>query len=331
MARENNALNYAEEYDERDGCGCAYEDNFTSCGCKSGKKHIKKEKCRAYSFVSKNPFDVGIAKQLEGNEYLVLLSGNHHSVSDYDHNKLPDFVGIGERPCRNYKTLTADELVNIWHIDKKYCDDPCFTKKSFKICHPNGFLNYYLTNGTNRSQVVEISEATIDTSQSDPALVLKVKILNKSDERLDLDGLYPRMFRVSLVIDHYGKIHNHTKNHSNSNRNTTVVQAPPSNYTFAPDYADYSKMMGPTTTTTANTTQSNQQTTQQQLAQQQQMGDGKKDDKKGKKKNAKKKNCKKIKDKKKRKECIKKKKENEKKKKENNGEERNTNDQKKKS
>lgn len=333
MAGEKNALDNAEEYDERGGCGCVYEEKMASCGCKYGnshkKNHHKKEKCRAYSFVSKNPFDVGIAKQLEGNEYLVLLSGNHHSVSDYDHDKLPDFVGMGERPCRIYKTLTTEELVDIWHINRNCGDDPCYTKKSFKVCHPNGFLNYYLTNGTNRSQVVEINEATVDTSQRDPTLVLKVKILSKGDDRLDLDGLYPRMFRVSLVVDHYGRIPSGKTKHHDHKRDTTVVQAPPSNFAFAPNFGDYSKFMGPTTTTT--TTQSNQQTTQQQLAQQQQMGISKKEEKK----KGKKKDCNKIKDKKKKKECLRKekKKKNEKKKKENNGDgkERVGNNQKKKS
>ncbi len=315
----DNQNNNDDEYDERGGCGCT-----VTCGCSvSGhsshkKERSKDEKCKSYSFVTKNPFDVGIAKQLDEDEYLVLLTGNHHSVSDYDHDKLPDWVGMGERPCRIYKTVTTEELVDLWQLDHRSKHDPCYRKKSFDVCHPNGFINYYLTNGTNRSQVVEIKDATVDCSQGDPTLILKVKILNKGDDRLDLDGLYPRMFRVSLVIDHYGKIHadkhRSDKHHSDKHHKErdTIVQAPPSIVTGPVNFGDYShgpvdqshgptmsdssKMMGPTTTTT----QSNQQTSQQQQAQQ--MGEGKKDKEKKKKKHEK---CKGLKGKKKKK-CLKK-------------------------
>ena len=300
----NGDLNHAEDYDTSGGCGCQA---VSSCGCQAVSScgyhsngvhhgHSKEKHCRAYNFVSKNPFDVGIAKQLDdvGDEYLILLSGNHHSVSDYDHDNLPDWVAMGERPCRIYKTIATDELVSIWDHNGSCWDDPCYTKKSFKKCPPNGFLNFYLTNGTNRSQVVEIRDAKVDRSQADPTLVLKVKVLHKGDDRLDLDGLFPRMFRVSLVIDHYGKLGHLKKGGHHKTRESgavTVVNppAPVINTTIAP-----------TTTvapTVANTTVANQQQALQ-LAQQQQM------DKKEKRKHHKK--CKKIKNKKKKEKCLKK-------------------------
>lgn len=289
--------NSSSEYDERGGCGCN-----TSCACTkpSPPKCKGNKKCKSYSFVTKNPFDVAIAKKLSDNEnddeYLVLLSGNNHSLSDYDHDNLPDWVAMGERPCRVYKTVTTTELIDIWQLKNDSCN--CSRKASFDICHPNGYINYYLTNGTNRSQVVEIKDATVDTSQADPTLVLKVKLLQKGDSRLDLDGLYPRMFRVSLVIDQYCTI---PKLKNSNSRSTTIAYgpaSPPSNYTFAPNYnqADYSKMMGPTTT------QTTQQTSQQVAQQQQHIGSSGKNDKDKKKKKNK---CKGLKGKEK-KECLKK-------------------------
>lgn len=81
MGSENNN----SEYDERGGCGCN-----TSCACTKPRppKCKGNKKCKSYSFVTKNPFDVGIAKELSDNEYLVLLSGNNHALSDYDRSLL---------------------------------------------------------------------------------------------------------------------------------------------------------------------------------------------------------------------------------------------------
>merc|ERR1711998_142820 len=86
------------------------------------KKHKKEKKCRSYSFVTKNPYDVGITKSLSGGEFLVLLSGNHHATTDFDRDRLPDWIAIGERPCRQYKNLTTEELVEFWGLKKKACN-----------------------------------------------------------------------------------------------------------------------------------------------------------------------------------------------------------------
>merc|ERR1711934_521051 len=187
----------------RGGCGC----EPPPCGCGypssgSGSKKSKKEKkCRTYSFVTKNPYDVGITKSLSSGEFLVLLSGNHHATTDFDRDRLPDWIALGERPCRQYKSLSTEELVEYWTLKKKPCNDPCLHKTSFDICHPNGFINYYTTDGYNRSQAIEVTDATVDSSQQDHALVLKVKLLHQDGEAPSLDGLYPRMFKVSLVLD----------------------------------------------------------------------------------------------------------------------------------
>ena len=293
-----------------------------NCGC-NGQKSKKKVACRTYSYVTKNPFDVGVAKQLQEDEFLVLLSGNHHSTTDFDDDKLPDWIGMGERPCREYKTIETDELVEMWQLNCKSCDDYCCHRRSFDVCHPNGFINYYLTNGTNRSQVVEIQEASVDTTSDDATLVLKVRVLEKGDDRLDLDGLSARMQRVSLVIDsridhtkHCPSKHHHK---AHDDRKTEVVYGPaaaPSGPVQFGSTIGPTTTMGPTTTTTdqsktatTTTTQSTQQTAQQ-VAQQQQQGEfGGKDDKKDKKHKKDKKDCeKKCKKKKgkKKKECMKK-------------------------
>merc|ERR1711934_345134 len=208
----------------RGGCGC----EPPPCGCgypssgSGSKKHKKEKKCRSYSFVTKNPYDVGITKSLSGGEFLVLLSGNHHATSDFDKDRLPDWIAIGERPCRQYKNLTTEELVEFWGLKKKACNDPCLHRTSFDVCHPNGYVNYYTTDGYNRSQPIEITDATVDTSQNDHALVLKVKLLHQDGEGPQMDGLYPRMFKVALVLD--GFCH---KKHSNKRNVVFVPEAAP--------------------------------------------------------------------------------------------------------
>ena len=183
--------------------GIGFCDDILKGGCCLPAGHPKKQRCCNYSFVSKNPFDVAISKELEEDTFYVLLSGNHYSNSDYDKDSLPDWVAISDRPCRDYRTTTTAELIDLWHKDENPCGDICYTERSYEICHPNGYINYYLTNGMNKSQAVEILDAHMDDSETEkePTLVLKVKLLHKSDNRNDMDGLNPNMYRVSVVID----------------------------------------------------------------------------------------------------------------------------------
>lgn len=288
-----------------------------NCGCDcTVKSKPKKCKCRSYFYAVKNPYDVGIAKAMSGGEYLVLLSGNRHGTTDYDGDDLPDWIGVGERPCRHYRTLTTEEMVSLWK-DPARCRDPCMRKTTFRQVHPNGYFNYYTTDGLNRSTMVEITDAKIEVANTgESTLCLMVKPSSKDDERLDLDALNSHMFRVNLSVNPVqAPKHHRNGTRGDSNNRTNIVMAPAPNIVmgatnFGNTITDSSKMMGPTTTTTANTTQSttqsNQQTSQQQQAQQQGDGGGKKDgkDKKKKKKKGHHK-CKHLKGKKK-KECEKK-------------------------
>jgi hypothetical protein len=285
------------------------------CDCSSKPKH-KKCKCRSYFYAAKNPFDVGISKHMGDGEYLVLLSGNRHGTTDFDGDQLPDWVGIGERPCRHYRTLTTEELVSLWK-DPKKCYDKCMRRTTFRQVHPNGYFNFYTTDGLNRSAMVEIIDTKIEVAiTGESTLCMTVKPANNDDGRLVLDGLDPHMFRVNLSVNPVQAPKHHrdgTRGDSNDRANIVMASPPVFNYvgpvdqSHGPTITDSSKMMGPTTTTT--TTQSNQQTTAQQQAQQQQQGDGggKKDkkDKKDKKHKKKHDKCKHLKGKKK-KECEKK-------------------------
>lgn len=301
----------------RGGCGC---DITPSCGCPTpscgqNKKHKKEKKCRTYSLVTKNPYDVGITKSLSSGEFLVLLSGNHHATTDFDRDRLPDWIALGERPCRQYKSLTTEELVEYWTLKKKPCNDPCLHKTSFDICHPNGFINYYTTDGYNRSQAIEVTDATVDSSQRDHALVLKVRLLHQDGEAPNLDGLYPRMFKVSLVLDGWCYKKQHHKG-----RTPTIIPimesapAAPS-ITLSPTFSDIGSGEtatgggGATATGGQATSDVKQQTTATSTSTATAAINKPKKDKKKKKekKKEKKKNkCDKIKDKKKKKKCLKK-------------------------
>lgn len=271
------------------GCDCSNKPNHTKCRCKS------------YFYAAKNPFDVGIAKEMGDGEYLVLLSGNRHGTTDFDGDQLPDWIGIGERPCRHYRTLTTEELVSLWKDPSKGYDD-CMRRTTFRQVHPNGYFNFYTTDGLNRSTMVEITDAKIEVATTgESTLCVMVRIANNDDDRLVLDGLDSHMFRVNLSVNPVRAPKNHRNGHRMERKVDIVMPSPPPAPVFnnAPtvtmghqaagqQHSDSSKMMGPTNVTT----QSNQQTAQQQLAQQQQMGSGKEDKKKH--------------DKKKKKKCLKK-------------------------
>ena len=277
------------------------------CDCKVESKP-KKCKCRSYFYAAKNPFDVGIAKAMSGGEYLVLLSGNHHGTTDYDRDHLPDLIGIGERPCRHYRTLTTEEFVSLWK-DPSNCHDVCMRKTSFRRVHPNGYLNFYTTDGINRSAMVEITDAKIEVANTgESTLCLMVRLASNDDGRLELDGLDPHMFRVNLSVNPV-QAPKHHRHGTRGDTRTNIVMASPPVTTIAPVITGSGNVSGPTTTTTANTTQSTTQSNQQvaqQQQQQQQMGAPDKDkDKKKKKKKKGHHKCKHLKGKKK-KECEKK-------------------------
>jgi len=285
-------------------CGC----DLTTPSCGSNKKNKKEKKCRTYSFVTKNPYDVGITKSLSSGEFLVLLSGNHHATSDYDKDRLPDWIAIGERPCRQYKSLATEELVEYWGLKKKPCNDPCLHKTSFDVCHPNGYINYYTTDGYNRSQTVEITDATVDSSQDDHALVLKVKLLNQDGGGPSLDGLFPRMFKVSLVMNGFCYKSN------NSGRGPTIIpimeaaSPPPAAAPVNISLSNIGSNDGGSATggqaTGGQATSDVKQTTTATSTSTATASIDK--DKKKKKKDKKKKKCDHIKDKKKKKKCLKK-------------------------
>ena len=295
-------MNSHNDEHQRSGCGCEPPPcgcTYSNSGCGS-KKHNKEKKCRSYSFVTKNPYDVGITKSMSNGEFLVLLSGNHHATSDYDKDRLPDWIAIGERPCRQYKNLTTEELVELWGLKKKACNDPCLHRTSFDVCHPNGYVNYYTTDGYNRSQPIEVTDATVDTSQNDHALVLKVKLLHQDGEGPQMDGLYPRMFKVALVLD--GFCH---KKHDNKRKVLFVPEAPPP--AAAPvniSLSDIGSDDGATATGGQATSDVKQTTTATSTATASAAIN--KEKKKKKKKDKKKKKCDHIKDKKKKKKCLKK-------------------------
>jgi hypothetical protein len=185
------------------GCGCKSNSCGSSCGsgCGSGSGSKHGKHCKTYTIATKNPFDVGVASISDNNEYIVVLTGDNHSTSDFDGDNLPDWVGVGERPGRTYQTLTTKELVELFKRHRGRCDDPCLNLTTYKTVCPNAFITFSLVNGLPQSAAVEILDARIDHDDRGPMLCFRVKILHPDDDRLVLDGLHTRMFRVNLVID----------------------------------------------------------------------------------------------------------------------------------
>ena len=162
---------------------------------------LTKIKTQTYAYMTKHPFRVGIARHIDDGAFYLLLSGNPHTASEYGKDHLPDWVAMARRPNRSYHTLETDEIVELWRGSRVPNNDPCMHQRSFKVCHPNGVVNYYLDNGECKSQAVEILEASVDDEADAPTLVLVVKPLHKGDNRTTLDGLVERMYDVSLVVD----------------------------------------------------------------------------------------------------------------------------------
>lgn len=181
------------------GCGCKSQSCSTGCGCKSGTKHAKH--CKTYIISTKNPFDVGVSSVSDNNEFTIILSGDNHSTTDFDGDRLPDWVGVGERPCRTYQTLTTKEVVELFKRCRGPCGDPCLNLTTYKTLCPNAFITYSLVNGLPQSAAVEILDARLDSDDRGPLLCFRAKMLHNDDNRLVLDGLHTRMFRVNLIID----------------------------------------------------------------------------------------------------------------------------------
>lgn len=186
-------------------CGCKKENNgCNGCGSKrgggdgnrSGKKH-----CKTYTLVTKNPYDVGVASITDNNEYILVLSGGHHSTSDFDGDELPDWIGVGERPCRTYQTLSTKDIVELFKRCREYCDQSCHNLTTYKTLCPNAFITYNLVNDLPKSAAVEILDAKLDEDDTGPLICFRVKLLENDDDRLILEELHTRMFRVNLTID----------------------------------------------------------------------------------------------------------------------------------
>jgi len=168
-------------------------------GC-CGNKVVKHKHCRKYTIASRNPFDVGIVSAQGDGTYLILLSGDYRGEVDVDQDGLPDWVGLGERPCRNYCSISTDKLVNLWNSTIKECSTYCNEHVSYKTLHPNALLNYNLVNDDSNCCAVEVTNATIESDGRGKILSLVVKPLASNDGD-DLDRLASRIYNINVVID----------------------------------------------------------------------------------------------------------------------------------
>ena len=166
-----------------------------------GNNVVKTSKhCRKYTIASRNPFDVGVVTAQDDGTYLVLLSGNYRGEVDVDADGLPDWVGLGERPCRKYRSLSTKNLVHLWNTVLNNCPYNCNEGVSYKTLCPNALLTYNLVNDDSNCCAVEVKSASIESDGRGNILSLTVKHLNSEDGD-SLDHIASRIFNVNVVID----------------------------------------------------------------------------------------------------------------------------------
>ena len=191
------------------GCGCKLDTKAPKgCGSCPSKVAKRLSKCATYTITTKSPFDVGVATEHEvegGNsrEFLLLLSGRHHASEDEDKDSLPDWVGVGRRPCRVYRSVSTGDLLDLFQR-RRNSDDPCKNTTSYKSLHPNAILHYNLVTGVARTSSVEILEVHTESDGRGPILAVHVRCLEPENEEdgSEQEDLPSRLFAVNVTIDH---------------------------------------------------------------------------------------------------------------------------------
>lgn len=184
------------------GCGCKL-DTKAPKGCGSCPSRVAKQLklCSTYTITTKSPFDIGVATE-DGNnqEYLLLLSGRHHSSEDEDKDSLPDWVGVGRRPCRVYRSVSTGDLLDLFQRRRDH-DDPCKNTTSYKSLNPNAVLHYNLVTGIAQTTAVEILEVHTESDGRGPILAVRVRCL-EGEEGSEQEDLPTSLFAVNVTIDH---------------------------------------------------------------------------------------------------------------------------------
>lgn len=220
---------------------------YNDGGSKSNHDGLK---CRRYFFGNRSPFSVGVSKPFEGNKHLLLLSGNFLGKTELDNNGLPDFVAVGERPCRYYGMITSNQFTSLWLSNQcGGCRKPCFKK-----CPPNAFVNFTNVSGQHLSAGIKILDAHLENGDlgGEQTLVMVFRYLHSEDKPYHLDKFDSRIFNVSMNID-AARVRNLFENVSaHRDGGETVI------------YNPVETVMGPTTTTTQATEQALQQAAQQE-------------------------------------------------------------------
>lgn len=223
---------------------------YSDCGCKSNHDGLK---CRRYFFGNRSPFSVGVSKPFEGNKHLLLLSGNFLGKTELDNNGLPDFVAVGERPCRYYGMITSNQFTSLWLPNQcGRCRKPCFKK-----CPPNAFVNFTNVSGQHLSAGIKILDAHLENGdlEGEQTLVMVFRYLHSEDKPYHLDKFDSRIFNVSMNID-AARVRKLFESVSGNRDGATII--------YNPVETDNVTTLGPTVTTTQAAEQALQQAAQQQ-------------------------------------------------------------------
>ena len=172
----------------------------TKCNTCNSCDDKPKSVCKKYSLACRNPFDVGSVTSSDNGEYIILLSGKTHLDADQDKDGLPDWIGIGERPCKKYTSISTNHLIKLWNT-KRTCDSACLRNTTFKSINPNGFITYKLVDDQSKSTAIKILNASLETDGLGNSLKLVVKLLSNESHHKDLNALPTHLFNVNLFID----------------------------------------------------------------------------------------------------------------------------------
>lgn len=161
------------------------------CYGKCGPCNNDAHKCCKYFIANRNPFDVGVSKQLDKNRHLLLLSGNLFGRTDIDADGLPDWVATGNRPCKFYDAISTHGFCSMWNK----------SGGPFHRSPPNAFVTFTNTSGHYLSTAIRVVDCKLEKNGHENTVAITYKYLKPEDDTPSLDRFDTRVFKVNFSFD----------------------------------------------------------------------------------------------------------------------------------